>query len=154
MLGSDASKVAFFREFEMWDQLCGLFITSGRWFEYYELSLAVGDLSEALNTLLHCGLLPAAEKQMAQMIFQYVMAGDFFGRNDMNPRICERAKILGAIQSTWLEDIGRQWMELHRFGDEIYDEKASMSTKGLQNGLLKDFLCLYVSSQVELVSRL
>jgi hypothetical protein len=147
MLGTDASKVAFFKEFEMWDQLRGLFYTSGRWFEYYELSLAVGDISAALNTILQCGLLPAADKQVAQMIFHYAMAEAFYGRNNIPPPIYERGRILGAVQTTWLEDVGKQWSDLHKFGDDIYDEKASMSTKRLQNGLLKDFFCLYVGLQ-------
>ncbi|OGE51205.1 hypothetical protein PENARI_c014G04055 [Penicillium arizonense] len=143
MLGTDASKVAFFKEFEMWDQLRGLFYTSGRWFEYYELSLAVGDVSAALNTMLQFGLLPAADKQIAQMMFHYAMAEVFYGRNNLPPPIYERDRILGSVQSTWLEQLGKQWSDLHKFGDEIYDEKASMSTTRLQNGLLKDFFCLY-----------
>ncbi|KAJ5757424.1 uncharacterized protein N7511_006118 [Penicillium nucicola] len=145
MLGNDDTKVAFFREFEMWDQLRSLFYTSRRWFEYYELSLAVGDLSVALQTLLRCGLLPTTDKQTVQLLFHYVMAEAFHCRNANSKarRIEEQTNILRAVKTTWLEPLAKQWIELQNFSEEFSDPDASMSIKKLPNGVLKDFLCLY-----------
>ena len=47
LLGSDVEKLSFFKEFEMFDQMRSLYKERHRWFEYYELSVAVGDLPES-----------------------------------------------------------------------------------------------------------
>jgi hypothetical protein len=51
MLGSDVCKIAFFKEFEIWDQLRALYSSKSRWFEYYDLSVARPCLSKILHSL-------------------------------------------------------------------------------------------------------
>lgn len=74
LLGSDVEKLAFFKEFEMFDQMRSLYKDRRRWFEYYELSVAVGDLPGAMDTLLTQKLLPVIDKKTSEYILHYTMA--------------------------------------------------------------------------------
>ncbi|KAJ5519217.1 DNA helicase UvrD-like C-terminal [Penicillium expansum] len=125
MLGSDVSKIAFFKEFEMWDQLRALYSSKSRWFEYYDLSVAVGDIPAAISTLLVHKLMPVVDKPVVEKLFNYSMV--------------ESNRLT-------LEKLGAQWKALLLLMDDFDDIDQPASVKHLDKGLLKDVFCLFVIS--------
>lgn len=147
MLGSDVSKIAFFKEFEMWDQLRALYAAKSRWFEYYDLSTASGDISAAISTLLVRRLIPVVDKPVLEKLFNYSMVEDLYARRDLIPANTERDGLSNLIKSTCLESLGAQWKALFQLIDDFEDTDVPASVKHLDKGILKDILCLFVRHQ-------
>ncbi|KAJ5778909.1 hypothetical protein N7457_006629 [Penicillium paradoxum] len=146
LLGSDVSKIAFFKEFEMWDQLRVLYATKSRWFEYYDLSLLSGDIPAAISTLLVRKLLPVVEKPVLEKLFSYAMVEILYAHIGLIPVNPERESLLRSVKSTCLESLGAQWKALFLLIDDLDDMDVSTSSKNLDKGLLKDIFCLFVIS--------
>ncbi|KAJ5375537.1 DNA helicase UvrD-like C-terminal, partial [Penicillium concentricum] len=144
MLGSDVSKIAFFKEFEMWDQLRALYSSKSRWFEYYDLSVAVGDIPAAISTLLIHKLIPVVDKPIVEKLFNYSMVEVLYAHRDIIPGNRERDGLLKSVKSTYLEKIGAQWKTLLLLIEEFEDMDSPASVKNLEKGLLKDIFCLFV----------
>ncbi|KGO54138.1 DNA helicase, UvrD-like, C-terminal [Penicillium expansum] len=146
MLGSDVSKIAFFKEFEMWDQLRALYSSKSRWFEYYDLSVAVGDIPAAISTLLVHKLMPVVDKPVVEKLFNYSMVEVLHSQRDLIPGKPERDGLLKSVKSTYLEKLGAQWKSLLLLMDDFDDIDQPASVKHLDKGLLKDVFCLFVIS--------
>ncbi|OQE05043.1 hypothetical protein PENVUL_c027G05971 [Penicillium vulpinum] len=144
MLGSDASKIAFFKEFEMWDQLRALYSSKSRWFEYYDLSVAVGDLPAAISILLVYKLMPVIDKPIVEKLFHYSMVEVLYAQRDLIPGKSERDGLLKSVKSTHLEKLGAQWKTLLFLMNDFEDMDLPASVKHLEKGLLKDIFCLFV----------
>ncbi|OQE34898.1 hypothetical protein PENCOP_c015G08976 [Penicillium coprophilum] len=144
MLGSDVSKVAFFKEFEMWDQLRALYSSKSRWFEYYDLSVAVGDIPAAINTLLVHKLIPVVDKPIVEKLFNYSMIEVFYAHRDIITGNRERDGMLKSVKSTYLEKLGVQWKALLQLIGDFEDVESPASVKNLEKGPLKDIFCLFV----------
>ncbi|KXG50377.1 Tetratricopeptide-like helical [Penicillium griseofulvum] len=144
MLGSDACKISFFQEFEMWDQLRALYSSKGRWFEYYDLSVTVGDIPAAISTLLVYKLIPVVDKPVVEKLFNYSMIEVLYAHRDIIPGNPERDGLLKSVKSTFLEKLGAQWRTLLLLIDDLEDVDSPASVKNLDKGLLKDVLCLFV----------
>lgn len=147
MLGSDVSKIAFFKEFEMWDQLRALYSSKSRWFEYYDLSVAVGDIPAAISTLLVHKLMPVVDKPVVEKLFNYSMVEVLHSQRDLIPGKPERDGLLKSVKSTYLEKLGAQWKSLLLLMDDFDDIDQPASVKHLDKGLLKDVFCLFVGFQ-------
>ncbi|KAJ5669323.1 hypothetical protein N7462_010393 [Penicillium macrosclerotiorum] len=147
LLGSDVEKLSFFKEFEMFDQLRSFYATKGRWFEYYESSLAVGDLPAAMDTLLTHKLMPVVDKKTVESILHYTMAELLLAHRGIIENRPELAKdFLESSRSTPLEKTAMHWLTLFDLVDKIPNEIAAASAKTVSEGLLKDFFCLFVIS--------
>ncbi|KUM63621.1 hypothetical protein ACN42_g3458 [Penicillium freii] len=144
MLGSDVSKIAFFKEFEMWDQLRALYSSKSRWFEYYDLSVAVGEIPAAISTLLVHKLMPVVDKPVVERLFNYSMVEVLYAHRDLIPVKPERDGLLKSVKSTYLEKLGAQWKALLLLIDDFDDVDLPASVKTLDKGLLKDIFCLFV----------
>lgn len=145
MLGSDADKEAFFKEFEMIDQLRTFYESKGRWADIYELSVSAGDLLPAINILLTHKLLPVVEKKMLETVFQYAFTGILFAQRGLVKDKSEGdANLLKALKSTSLEKFAQQWQTAFELIRSFEDENAPASMKQLEEGLLKDLFCLFV----------
>ncbi|OQD61522.1 hypothetical protein PENPOL_c016G10680 [Penicillium polonicum] len=144
MLGSDVSKIAFFKEFEMWDQLRALYSSKSRWFEYYDLSVAVGEIPAAISTLLVHKLMPVVDKPVVERLFNYSMVEVLYAHRDLIPGKPERDGLLKSVKSTYLEKLGAQWKALLLLIDDFDDVDLPASVKTLDKGLLKDIFCLFV----------
>ncbi|KAI3103031.1 hypothetical protein CBS147333_7635 [Penicillium roqueforti] len=144
MLGSDVSKIAFFKEFEMWNQLCTLYSSKSRWFEYYDLSVAVGDIPAAISTLLVHKLIPVVDKPVVEKLFSYSMVEVLYAHRDLIPSKPERDGLLKSAKSTYLEKLGAQWKSLLLLVDNFEDVDLPASVKTLDKGLVKDIFCLFV----------
>lgn len=147
MLGSDVSKIAFFKEFEMWDQLRALYSSKSRWFEYYDLSVAVGEIPAAISTLLVHKLMPVVDKPVVEKLFNYSMVEVLYAHRDLIPGKPERDGLLKSVKSTYLEKLGAQWKTLLLLIDDFDDVDLPASVKNLDKGLLKDIFCLFVRFQ-------
>jgi hypothetical protein len=145
LLGSDVVKIAFFKEFEMWDQLRALYTAKSRWFEYYELSVAVGDIPAAMKTLVVHKLMPVIDRPVLDKLFNYAMAEELYAYADLLPSSPERDGLLKSIKSTNLESLGAQWKAIFSSLDRLRDPDVSASTKDLNHGHLKNVFCLFVS---------
>lgn len=149
LLGSDADKEAFFKEFEMTDQLRSFYESKGRWFELYELTVFAGDLFSAMNILLTHKLLPVVDKKIIETLFQYAVTELFFvQRGFVQGKPEGHADLLKASKSTWLERIAQKWQMAFELIKSFEDENAPTSVKELEEGLLKDFFCLFVRTSV------
>ncbi|CAP86579.1 Pc20g12500 [Penicillium rubens Wisconsin 54-1255] len=144
MLGSDVSKIAFFKEFEMWDQLRAFYSSKSRWFEYYDLSVAVGDIPAAIGTLLVHKLMPVVDKPVVEKLFNYSMVEVLYAHRNLIPAKPERDGLLKSVKLTYLEKLGAQWRTLLQLIDDLEDTNLSASVKHLDKGLLKDIFCLFV----------
>ncbi|KAJ5437376.1 Tetratricopeptide-like helical [Penicillium cf. griseofulvum] len=144
MLGSDVSKISFFKEFEMWDQLRALYSSKCRWFEYYDLSVAVGDIPAAISTLLVHKLIPVVDKPVVEKLFNYSMVEDLYAHRDIIQGNSERDGLLKSVKSTYLEKLGAQWKTLLLLIEDFEDMDLPASVKNLDKGLLKDIFCLFV----------
>ncbi|KAJ5783861.1 uncharacterized protein N7518_009538 [Penicillium psychrosexuale] len=144
MLGSDVSKIAFFKELEMWDQLRALYSSKSRWFEYYDLSVAVGDIPAAISTLLVHKLIPVVDKPVVEKLFSYSMVEVLYAHRDLIPSKPERDGLLKSAKSTYLEKLGAQWKSLLLLVDDFEDVDLPASVKTLDKGLVKDIFCLFV----------
>ena len=144
MLGSDVSKIAFFKEFEMWNQLCTLYSSKSRWFEYYDLSVAVGDIPAAISTLLVHKLMPVVDKPVVEKLFSYSMVEVLYAHRDVISGKPERDGLLKSVKSTYLEKLGAQWKSVLLLIDDFEDENLPASAKTLDKGLAKDIFCLFV----------
>ncbi|KAJ6177949.1 hypothetical protein N7519_008410 [Penicillium mononematosum] len=144
MLGSDVSKIAFFKEFEMWDQLRALYSSKSRWFEYYDLSVAVGDIPAAIGTLLVHKLMPVVDKPVVEKLFNYSMVEVLYAHRDLIPAKPERDGLLKSVKLTYLEKLGAQWRTLLQLIDDFEDMDSPASVKHLDKGLSKDIFCLFV----------
>lgn len=147
MLGSDVSKISFFKEFEMWDQLRALYSSKSRWFEYYDLSVAVGDIPAAISTLLVHKLTPVVDKSVVEKLFNYSMVEVLYAHRDVIPDKPDRNGLLKSVKSTYLEKLGAQWKALLQLIEDFEDMDLPASVKNLDKGLLKDAFCLFVCFQ-------
>lgn len=145
LLGSDVEKLSFFKEFEMFDQMRSLYKERLRWFEYYELSVALGDLPEAMNTLLTQKLLPVVDKRMAELILHYAMAETLLHHRHLVESRPELEKdLLQSSRSTPLEKTALQWLNIFNSIDEYGAKSAQASFKSLvASPILLDFFCLF-----------
>lgn len=147
MLGSDVSKIAFFKEFEMWDQLRALYSSKSRWFEYYDLSVAVGEIPAAIRTLLVHKLMPVVDKPVVEKLFNYSMVEVLYYHRDLIAGKPERDGLLKSVKSTCLEKLGAQWKTLLLLIDDFEDVDLPASVKNLDKGPLRDLFCLFVRFQ-------
>lgn len=158
LLGSDVDKLTFFKEFEMFDQMRSLYKERRRWFEYYELSVAVGDLPGAMETLLTQKLLPVIDKKLAESILHYSMAETLLhhhGLVESRPEL-ER-DLLQSSRSTPLEKTALQWLKIFNSIDEYEEKSAQSSFKSLvASPILVDFFCFFsvvYQSEIKLLER-
>ncbi|KAJ5674702.1 uncharacterized protein N7477_004636 [Penicillium maclennaniae] len=158
LLGSDVEKLSFFKEFEMFDQMRSLYKERHRWFEYYELSVAVGDLPEAMNTLLTQKLLPVIDKKVAEMILHYSMAETLLNHRHLIDSRPELEKdLLQSSRSTPLEKTALQWLSIFNLIDDYEGKSAQASFKSLgASPILVDFFSLFsivYQSEIKLLER-
>ncbi|KAJ5127660.1 hypothetical protein N7448_008439 [Penicillium atrosanguineum] len=158
LLGSDIEKLSFFKEFEMFDQMRSLYKERHRWFEYYELSVAVGDLPAAMDTLLTQKLLPVIDKKMAESILHYSMAETLLHHRDLVGSRPELDKdLLQSSRSTPLEKTALQWLNVFNSIDEYGEKSTQASFKSLvASPILIDFFCLFsvvYQSEIKLLER-
>jgi hypothetical protein len=158
LLGSDVEKLSFFKEFDMFDQMRSLYKDRRRWFEYYELSVAVGDLPGAMDTLLTQKLLPVVDKKTAECIFHYSMAEilmSYPGLTESRPEL--EKNLLQSSRSTHLEKTALQWLGVFSLIDAFEEKGAETAFKSLvASPILIDFFCLFAvayQSEIKLLDR-
>ncbi|KAJ5166413.1 DNA helicase UvrD-like C-terminal [Penicillium canariense] len=155
LLGSDVDKLAFFKEFEMYDQLRSFYNEKGRWYEYYETSVAAGDLPAAMDTMLCHKLMHVLDKKTVETILHYSMVEVLFahfGIIEGRPEL--EQDFLKPLRSTPLENPTVQWLTIFELADSLQNQLAPATMKTLHDGILKDFFCLFVvSHKIETVLR-
>ncbi|KAJ5545485.1 hypothetical protein N7535_006129 [Penicillium sp. DV-2018c] len=144
LLGSDEAKVAFFKEFEMWDQLRSLYKAKSRWYEVHELSVAVGDIPAAISTLVVRKLMPVIDKTALDTLFNYAMTEELYAHAGLLPSSSERKGLLKLVKPTKLASLADQWRAIFSSLDRLDDPDVPASTKDLSHGLLKNIFCLFV----------
>lgn len=147
LLGSDREKVAFFKEFEMWDQLRSFYVARRRWYELYALFVSSGDLPAALETLLRHDLTPAMDKRAVESILHFSMTESLlavWGLIEPNTELTEK-DILQGVLSSPLEPTAKQWLSIYILF-QSFKEKEGPRSIALPDAsdLLKDFSCLLV----------
>lgn len=157
MLGADTKKIEFFKEFEMWEQLRMLYASKERWFEYYSQSVAMGDVSEAIKTLLAHGLIAVVERSTVEKLFHYAMAENFFAKMGLTQKNSAGDLLLmTAADLGWLKEVMEQWKTMFTLVDSFEDPEMPASFElpkdegdGKKNDFIKDdikdFFCLCVS---------
>lgn len=145
MLGSDAKKIEFFKEFEMWDQLRALYCSKSRWFELFTLLMDIGELSEALNTIMVHGLARVVENPIVEKLAQYTMAQELHTCLRRSPDKPGCFVLLKEFESARLEKIRRDWTRLFVLLDTFDDPECPVTVEGLELDEVKDFFCLFVS---------
>lgn len=157
MLGADTKKIEFFKEFEMWEQLRMLYASKERWFEYYSQSVAMGDVSEAIKTLLSHGLIAVVERSTVEKLFHYAMAENFFAKMGLTQKNSAGDLLLmTAADLGWLKEVMEQWKTMFTLVDSFEDPEMPASFElpkdegdGKKNDFIKDdikdFFCLCVS---------
>lgn len=147
LLGSDREKVAFFKEFEMWDQLQSFYVARRRWYELYALFVSLGELPAALDTLFTHDLMPAMDKGVVESILHFSLAESLlavWGLVEPSTELTEK-HILETILSTPLEPTSKQWLSIFILFESFkeQEEERSLSLPGVSN-MLRDFSCLLV----------
>lgn len=131
----------------MWDQLRVLYAAKSRWFEYYDLSMASGDIPAAMSTLLVHKLIPVIDKAILDKLLNYSMVEALYAHIDLIPANPERDGLLKLVKSTYLEHLGTSWKSLFSLIDDGTDMSVSSSAKNLDKDHLKDIFCLFVCCQ-------
>lgn len=146
LLGSQDDKVAFFKEFEMWDDLLSFYTINRKWIDVYELHVSLGDLHAAMSTLLARKLLRSVEKQTVEPIFNFVMVQTLLARLDLTEKRPELEKdLLSAALKSPIETLARLWLSLFSLFSSFENEDALISvSRILLNSPLGDFTCLLV----------
>lgn len=145
LLGSDVEKLAFFKEFEMWDQMRQLFAASQRWLDYFELSVSIGDLPAAVDTLLAHRLMPVINQETAEITLHFAMTEILLARcGVIGTRLELEKDLVKACRSTPLEKLALQWLEIFDLIDTLQVKGTPASFKVGDSGLLTDFFSLFV----------
>jgi hypothetical protein len=145
LLGPDVDKEAFFKEFEMFDQLRIFYEKKGRWLEFYEMSISAGDLTSAMDALLSHNLILTANKKTAEMVFHYAVVESLFTlKGFANECSGGDVNLLKIAKATWLERLAGQWQVVFEMIRWAADENRPVDWKRLEDGIPKDFFCLYV----------
>jgi hypothetical protein len=145
MLGSDAKKIEFFQDFEMWDQLRALYGSKSRWFELFTLLMDIGELSEALRTIMVHGLARVVEKPIMEKLAHYTMAQELHARPRQSPDKPGWFILLTESESAGLEKIRCDWIRLSLLLDTFNDPECPVTVEGLELDEVKNFFCLFVS---------
>ncbi|KAJ5612695.1 Tetratricopeptide-like helical [Penicillium lagena] len=145
LLGPDVDKEAFFKEFEMFDQLRIFYEKQGRWLEIYEMSISAGDLTSAMDALLSHKLILTANKKTAETVFHYAVVESLFTfKSFANDWPGGDSTLLQIAKSTWLEKLAGQWQVVFEMIQWAADKNRPVDWKRLEDGIPRDFFCLYV----------
>lgn len=146
LLGSDADKEAFFKEFEMFDYLRSFYKKRERDRDLYKLALLTGNLAEAIDHAIKSGL-DETEPKYVGSVFGYVVAETIFvgmkliteqnGPNNLMKR-ASRSPTLGKIVS--------EWRATEVVLKQVGNMDSSIELSCLQDGLAKNFVSLFVST--------
>lgn len=146
LLGSDADKEAFFKEFEMTDQLRSFYASRRRYQELFDLCLIAGDLCSALHLVISRKLIRASAEDVEKLL-NYVVVEALFSRKGLIDEQSERDQVLlKAFTSPLLERLASPWKPMFHLLDSIDDEGSSIDLLHLEDGLAKDLFCLFVSA--------
>ena len=144
LLGSDEDKEAFFREFEMTDQLGSFYESKKRYSDLYSLSLLTGDLCTALQLAISLKLENIGADQV-ETLFNYVVAEEIFARRGWSGKQGERDELLlKAMTSPILEMAASRWKPILSLFDSVDNKEAVIEFSCEEDGLPKDFFCLFV----------
>lgn len=148
MLGSDTEKESFFREFDMVDQLVDLYRSKRRYQEIYYIYLEHGQLNMALDIVMTHNLFAVIPTHEIETVFHYIQVGDIFSQ-----RIIQRvagtqqiSDLRTTFSSTPLADVAWQWETAHRVFTSIDNPEEVIEISAIDDGITKDFICLFVSS--------
>ncbi|KAJ5825808.1 hypothetical protein N7474_002946 [Penicillium riverlandense] len=145
LLGPDVDKEAFFKEFEMFDQLRLFYEKKGRWLEFYEMSISAGDLTSAMDALLSHNLILTANKKTAEMVFHYAVAESLITHKGFANDLPEGDEnLLKSAKAASLERLAGQWQVVFEMIRWAADENRPVDWKRLEDGIPRDFFCLYV----------
>jgi len=144
MLGSDAKKIEFFKEFEMWDQLRALYDSKSRWFELFALLMDIGELPAALNTILVHRIFKVVEKPTVEKVFHYTMAEFFYAWLGVIQKNPEWDNLLNEARSAGLGKLADEWKTPFNLMESFDDPNNTVTVKAFEMAEVKDFFCLFV----------
>ena len=165
LLGSDIDKEAFFREFELFDQLCSFYEAKEQYRDLFELCLSIGDLTTALDTVITHRLDSVSDNDV-EKLFNYVVAESIFIRRglvnlqlnqgtaqpdqvaedfDQITEQSERSRVLlkKAHSLPILEKAASHWEKAFLLFASVDNPNTSISLSDLQKGLARHFFCLF-----------
>lgn len=148
-LGSEDDKIAFFKEFEMWDDLLSFYTFHRKWIDVYELHVSLGNLHAAMSTLLSRKLFNSCRvggKQTIESVFNFAMVETLLARLDViEKRPGLEQDLLSAAVKFPIEPLARQWLYLFSLFHSFENEVALIQvTQNLLNSPLGDLTCLLV----------
>ena len=165
LLGSDIDKEAFFREFELFDQLCSFYEAKEQYRDLFELCLSIGDLTTALDAVITHRLDSVSDNDV-EKLFNYVVAESIFIRRglvnlqlnqgtaqpdqvaedfDQITEQSERSRVLlkKAHSLPILEKAASHWEKAFLLFASVDNPNTSISLSDLQKGLARQFFCLF-----------
>lgn len=152
LLGSDVDKEQFFREFELFDHLRALYLSKGRYSDLFNICVLTGDLASAINAAISYDLGYTVEESSVETVFHYVMAETVFAhRGLIKMEVKQRGALLKPHKLPYLTRIASQWKKAFDFIGRFEDEGEPYNISPLEDGRVKDFLCLFVSVHFHLL---
>lgn len=146
LLGSDVDKEQFFREFELFDHLRALYLAKERYSDLFNICVLTGDLSSAINVAISYDLGYTVEERSVETAFHYVMAETVFGhRGLIKTEAKKRDALLKPHKLPYLTRLVSQWKKAIDLIGCFEGEEKPYNISSLEDGRVKDFLCLFVS---------
>lgn len=145
LLGSAEEKVDFFNEFEMMDDLCSYYAANDRWLEYYETSLANGDVMAAVDAVITHDLIEKVDAEVFEQALNYAMAESLISthrgiKGEAGPRSSPLfIKLDAAFSETWLKNHLSQWQKVLHMLDFNLNDIIEFSMPLPEEKFLKDF---------------
>lgn len=152
LLGSDVDKEQFFREFELFDNLRALYVRKGRYSDLFNICVLTGDLSSAINVAISYDLGYTVEERSVEAIFHYVMAEAVFARRGLiQTDVKQPDALLKRHKLPYLTRLASQWKTAFEILGRFEDEGEPYNISSLEDGRVKDFICLFVSKHFYLL---
>lgn len=146
LLGSDVDKEEFFREFELFDNLRALYLSEGRYNDLFNVCVLTGDLASALDVAISYDLGYTVEEKSVETVFHYVMAETVYARRGSTETgTKQRDELLKPYKPPYLTRLASQWKMAFEVIDRFEGEQEPFDISSLEDGRVKDFLCLFVS---------
>lgn len=146
LLGSDVDKEQFFREFELFDHLRVLYLSKRKYSDLFNICVLTGDLASAIDVAVLYDLGYTVEERSVETVFHYVMAETVFARRGMiETRVKQLDALLKPHKSLYLTRLAFQWKKAFDIVGRFEGEEEPYNISSLEDGRVKNFLCLFVS---------
>ncbi|GAD91519.1 hypothetical protein PVAR5_0091 [Paecilomyces variotii No. 5] len=144
MLGSNAEKESFFKEFEMIYELRDLYKSQHRYKELYHLCIGDGDLVSALEIVITQDLWGVVDQTEVETAFHYLEAGELCLEKANGEETNTNSQIWGMIGGTPLAEIASEWDRAISLIGSIGDVDCAFDLSSITDTLIQDFVCLFL----------